>query len=208
MYNSGDDTPGVFNRTKHSEYMYKIHNQTWEVYVELRYSCECLCPIKSACVINANINCGKPASSVVVYSTYRALEAWSWNAVSHKTESATTAPAEVVVLTEYELPRDPRWQLEERGVATGKPESLGWRSGPERRRGCGYKVPTPVTEGPCAKRLLSPPLKGSITAAMRMNCVKSASPLTNRQISLQHAFMSSSIQHETFSTLSPRFSRR
>ncbi len=39
----------------------------------------------------------QPASSVAVYSMYRALEALSWNAVSHKTEGATTAPAEVVV---------------------------------------------------------------------------------------------------------------
>lgn len=45
-----------------------------------------------------NTNCGKqPASSVVVYSICRALEAWSRNAVSHRTEGATTAPAEVVV---------------------------------------------------------------------------------------------------------------
>lgn len=39
----------------------------------------------------------KPASSVVVYRTFSALEAWSWNAVSHETEGTTTAPAEVVV---------------------------------------------------------------------------------------------------------------
>lgn len=43
------------------------------------------------------------------------------------------APAEVVyILTEYEFARDPHWQLEERGVATGKHESPGRRSGPGR----------------------------------------------------------------------------
>lgn len=57
----------------------------------------------SARMINKNCVCvwgggdDKPASSVVVYRTCSALEAWSWNAVSHETEGTTTAPAEVVV---------------------------------------------------------------------------------------------------------------
>lgn len=122
-----------------------------------------------------------------MYSTYRALEAWSWNAVSHRTEGASTAPAEVVVWLNTNFPGTHGSSLK-RGVATWKSESLGWRSGPERRGDCGYKVPSPVTEGPCANDFFCP-LKGSVTAPMSMNCVKSASPLTQQIKSLYNMLL-------------------
>lgn len=104
--------------------------------------------------MNANTNPGKqPASSVVVYSAYRALEALSWNAVGHRTEGTTVALSEVIDWVDMSFPGTHVGSLKG-GVATSKPEPLGWQSGPE-RRGLWLQVPTPINEGPCAKDILN-----------------------------------------------------